>query len=455
LGILSNDLLAEARLMKARLRSVLDEAKETAFMLENPPTIPAALADWSGPNAHQIKKALHLFQRIQAPELTGLLANETIRGFRDVVFELNEQVKLINKDGRLALEAMDVETLRAVMKKAVKIGLSATGQTTIEADIKASLLSYQDNPSEYLRTQRRIAKDKIVELLNKREELIGRIDEFEREAQHPNTLYGNSAMLLRNEQFRKEHYPLLHEMQDELTQMLDEYESRYDRRLNWNGTDAKAALLEDIQRRFGEHQSHTGMRLSPKKTTPTSERKNFTQTEPAEQQQAVALDRSTLSPRVRAAQLRAILRGETNPEDSQIQPGQSPPGPRKLDYEDAEPKSPMPKRSKSTKRPASSKKKKSSPTKGRTRTASPTRPPGPDMERLFALAQPRLPRSPSPLTPTGKRASEKRKTVNRSKRKTKTKERNFRPPALDVNLPTFAFPEHELQPDSDVMSDDQ
>jgi hypothetical protein len=79
---------------------------------------------------------------------------------------------------------------------------------------------------------------------------IGKMEEFERLAQDPKRLFGSSMKLLQQEKFRKTQFPKLQKMQDHLLSQLQEFETKYHRRMMNGDHDALDDLEYDMHVRF-------------------------------------------------------------------------------------------------------------------------------------------------------------------------------------------------------------
>jgi len=266
LGVASNSLCLEAMHAISQISSILSEAQRCKSVLDSPIKIRSALTDWSGPNVKQILSASELLRRLETAEFGGLLETKEIRDLKEKVQNLVNEVGQITEDGAKALDRSEIEMMQQVWDRANQIGIAWTGhKQTVEFEIKSSLDQFHFQPAEYVKLQRRLAKDKIVRLLNQREELILKIEDFEiASSEQTKVSMGNSQVFLDNEKFRNENYPKVHTIQNDLRLLLEEYERKYQRRLNWTGQDASEALEKDIKARFGTNLKSTTMKILPR-----------------------------------------------------------------------------------------------------------------------------------------------------------------------------------------------
>ncbi|KAG5859655.1 hypothetical protein KMI_05g08370 [Encephalitozoon hellem] len=88
----------------------------------------------------------------------------------------------------------------------------------------------------------------IRSLVEKREELISKMNEFEKIASDPKRLFRSSLQLLSEEKFRNSAYPNLIRIEEAIFKLLDEYEGRFGKLIK-NGTDFRRSLREEIESR--------------------------------------------------------------------------------------------------------------------------------------------------------------------------------------------------------------
>ncbi|ADM11491.1 uncharacterized protein Eint_050420 [Encephalitozoon intestinalis ATCC 50506] len=89
----------------------------------------------------------------------------------------------------------------------------------------------------------------ISSLMEKRSELISKMNEFEKIASDPKRLFRSSLQLLSEEKFRNSAYPNLIRIEETMFKLLDEYENRFGK-LFKDGVDFKGSLREEIENRI-------------------------------------------------------------------------------------------------------------------------------------------------------------------------------------------------------------
>lgn len=89
----------------------------------------------------------------------------------------------------------------------------------------------------------------IRSLMEKRSELISKMNEFEKIASDPKRLFRSSLQLLSEEKFRNSAYPNLIRVEEAIFKLLDEYEDRFEKLLK-DGMDFKKSLREEIENRI-------------------------------------------------------------------------------------------------------------------------------------------------------------------------------------------------------------
>lgn len=89
----------------------------------------------------------------------------------------------------------------------------------------------------------------IVSLIERRQELLERMNEFERIASDPRRLFKSSFQLVSEEKFRNSAFPNLMKMEEAIFLQLDEYESRFGE-FRRDGVGYKEALRQEIENRI-------------------------------------------------------------------------------------------------------------------------------------------------------------------------------------------------------------
>lgn len=90
----------------------------------------------------------------------------------------------------------------------------------------------------------------IRQKIEKRSELIRRMQEFEASASDPNRLFGSSFRLNQEERFRKAAYPTLVKLEATLLQMLTEFKDQYGTELVYRGLIVKDAIEHEKENRI-------------------------------------------------------------------------------------------------------------------------------------------------------------------------------------------------------------
>ncbi len=154
-------------------------------LLEGRIVFPEVLADWTGSSVAHAKRAHLLIARIKdSPELSGLLGSKEVLDVKKKLSELETEMETLNKEAADAVDSFDADAALYVWQRAQGLGLvPAVKSRPIEHDLRTAIDQYQVGPDEYMKQQRRQAKDAIVNLLTRRERLIRQLEEFEKVAQ--------------------------------------------------------------------------------------------------------------------------------------------------------------------------------------------------------------------------------------------------------------------------------